>query len=160
MTETHIINRKEVWITYESILEENEDGLLESVGYVCSYNLEKPGLISGESFKDEENETIKFQNIEDARSYALARLPYIIYPSYFLHPLNYNSSNISEIMHKPILIDIGSDLENIEKTVEGKIITCTSASDNHHLLASVRVNKVNGEIKVYSIFEIQQFRKP
>jgi hypothetical protein len=160
MIEKYNINRKYVWLTYENIFEKNEDNLLESLGYICSFNLEEPGLISGESFKDENSKDIIFNSIEDAKKYALTRLPNDIYPHNFLSPLSYDASNVSEIMHKPILLEIGLDSDNIVKTIEGEIITCTSASNDRNLLASVRIKKANGEIEVCSVFEIQKFKIP
>ena len=160
ITEEVTINRNQIWLSYEEVLETNNDGLLESQGFVCYFNREIPQLIFGESLKDDNGNIKQFDTTEEAINITKIILERKIYPPYFLNPLLYEMYNISEIMHKPIKIEIGQTPEHIEEIVEGKILKCTSASNNHNLLAYIQVEKTNGETQTYSIFELQKFNKP
>ncbi|WKL50441.1 hypothetical protein Q1W71_11865 [Flavobacterium pectinovorum] len=155
-----IINRNQIWLSYEEVLEVNKDNVLEPAGFICYFNREMPQLIFGESIKDDNGKIRRFDTIKEASEIAKVILERKIYPPFFLSPLLYEMYNIAEIMHKPIKIEIGQTSEDIDEIVEGKIIRCTSTSNNHNLLASILFEKANEETQTYSIFDLQKFNKP
>ncbi|MCZ4317462.1 hypothetical protein O4H26_00500 [Aequorivita viscosa] len=154
------INRNQLWLSYEEVLEKNNDNLLESRGFICYFNREKPQLIFGESLKENDGNARRFDTIEKARNIAKVILQRTIYPPFFLNPLLYEMSNIEEIMHKPIKIEIGQTSDNIEETVVGKIISCTHTATNANELESIIIELKNGETRSYTIFDLQKFIKP
>lgn len=152
MTEKIIINRNDIWITIEPVILDKNGNLEEQKNqFVCYFKRTKPGLIKGEQFKDQNNIGMVFSSVEEAKQYAIKTLEHIIYPPFFLHPLEYNSSNYKEIMNKDVLIDIGID-EN--KTIKGKIIECSATHNDRNLIASIRIRKENGDTDFYSIMEV------
>ena len=160
ITEEIIINRNQIWLSYEEVLKSNKENVLEPAGYICYFNREKPQLILGESIKHNNGKIRQFETIKEASEIAKVILERKIYPPFFLDPLLYEMHNIAEIMHKPIKIEIGQTSEQIDEIVEGKIIKCTSVSNKHNLLAYILVEKTNEETQTYSIFDLQKFKKP
>jgi len=153
------INRNSIWLSYESVLERNNQDLLETTGYICYFNREKPEFILGESIKNDDDSPRIFNSQQEAKEFAVALLKNKIYPPSFLDPLSYDAKNISEIMHKPVSIEIGLSADSIDKTIKGKIIRCTSTSNDLNALASILVEIENGDKETYSIFEVQSINK-
>lgn len=160
VTEEVTINRNQLWLSYEEVLEKNNDNLLESRGYICYFNREKPQLILGESIKEGDGNARRFDTIDKARNIAKVILQRTIYPPFFLDPQLYEMGNIEEIMHKPIKIKIGQTSGNIEETVEGKIISCTHTPSNANELGRIIIELENSETRSFTIFDLQKFIKP
>ncbi|WP_029034557.1 hypothetical protein [Salinimicrobium terrae] len=154
-TEKLLINRNEVWISIDSIKLKTEEGLVEQSNQFISYiSYSEPEGFIGLPILDENEERKIFSSVEAAREYAINLQRRILYPSNFDDPWEYDSTNVFEILYKPILIDLE------DKTIEGTIIRCTSTSNNRNAIGSITVKKLNGAIRSYSIVEIKKFRMP
>jgi len=154
-TQKLIINRNEVWISIESIKIETEEGLQEqSYQFICYISYSEPEGFLGQPILDDNKERKIFTSVEAAKEYTIHLQRKVLYPSNFDNPLEYNSTNVFEILYKPILIDLD------DTTIEGTIIRCTGTSNDHNSIGSVTVEKSNGKISSYSIMEIKKFRVP
>lgn len=75
----------------------------------------------------------------------------------YKHPMNYKKEDISEIMNKPLRIQVGKwGADEITEEIFGEIIGCTVAANPPFLPASIRIKAKNGE-RVFSIAEIKRF---
>jgi hypothetical protein len=159
MTEKIIINRNDIWITIEPVILDKNGNLEEEKNqFVCYFNRTKPGLIKGEQFKDQNNIGMVFSSVEEAKQYAIKTLEHILYPPSFLSPSQYNYLNYKEIMDKEVLIEIG--LDNIDRTIKGKITKCSAVFNNPDLIASIGVQEDNENIVFYSIKEVRTISHP
>ena len=82
----------------------------------------------------------------------------IIYPSFFLEPEKYDTTNIGDLMNKPLLIDIKGWL--FKKTVKGTIYHILPYHNDTTLISAIIVKKLNGSTKFYSLSQVKAFRNP
>lgn len=157
-TEKLLINQNEVWITIESIKLQTENGIEEQTNqFICYISYSEPIGTFGTPLKNKNNNRKIFGSYNDAKKYAIEHLRIKLYPLNFHHPLEYNSTNVFEILYKNLLIDIG-DLENTTKTIEGKIVKCISTSNDGNSIGSITVEHSNGRMETYSIMDIKKFK--
>jgi len=158
------INGKDIWISVNPITEELPNGFLQDSEnqYICFYSFTEPtGISYGAIFKDYNDNNKIFESAENAYSYAKKTLSDEIYPERFEHPLDYNLDNVSEIMNKSLIVDLGIWGEDeVKETILGKVVGVNLTNVGEINISSLKIEKENGITKFYSIMEILAFRKP
>lgn len=157
-----IINRNYIWLTFDNLRIENENGIEELEGQVvCFYNLTEPeGLIYGQQLVGDNNERRVYNSIEEAKQTVITFLKNEIYPPDYKHPTKYTKEDLSEIMNKTLIFDVGNqNSETIQEAIVGTITDCTLAGNPPFLPATVRITLLDGSERSYNFFEIKRIRR-
>ncbi|WP_340201273.1 hypothetical protein [Ascidiimonas sp. W6] len=161
-TKIVIINRRSVWLTFGYLSNSEETCEREiSKPVVCYFKLSQPrNLNYGEPIKNENEEILVFANKIEAQKEVCEILKAKIYPPNFKHPLEYTISDIAEIMHKQLVIDIGYiDSEEPTESLEGTIFYCSFAGNPSYLPMSASIKLRTNEEREVNVFEIKKIRK-
>lgn len=162
MTEKIEINRKTIYLTIDNVRFESENGIEEQDNQFVAFikNTPPTEIFFGELLKDENDETIIYESYDDARKNIINRFAKEIYPPNFLNPLEYNKENLSEIMHKILVYDLGkSNSDNIDESIEGVMTECSLAANHPYLPSSATIVDIKNAKKTISFFEIKGIRK-
>ena len=158
-----IINRNNIWLTFDNLRIENENGIEEfEEQIICFYKLTEPdGVIYGQQLTDSNNERLIYNSIEQARQEVSSFLKNDIYPPNYIHPLEYTKENISEIMNKILIFDVGTqNSEKIQESIVGAMTNCTLASNPPHLPGTARITLLDGRTqKRFDFFQIKRVRR-
>lgn len=76
----------------------------------------------------------------------------------YKHPLQYKKEDLEEITFKPLRISVGtSNKDEIMEVLEGRIVKCSLATNPPHLPVDFEFQLDNGQIRVFSFFEVKKF---
>lgn len=154
-----LINRKTYWLVVDNIRIETDELIEELENQItCFYSSKKPNdLFYGTQVKDDTNNVIRFKTAQEAIDYTVKFLENNVYPPDFLRPLSYRKENISEIMNKTLLFDIGLPNDNqVTETIKGILTECTMAAYPPHLPANVTIETLENQRRTFSFFEIKR----
>lgn len=155
------INRIPYWLTFDRIKIETDKGIEEIENkIICFYKSTPPNDINyGTQLKNADNIGIVFESTQNAREHAINFLESIVYPPNFIHPLHYKKENLSEIMHKSLIFDIGlQNSDEITESLEGIMTNCTLASNPPYLPGTARIETNQGQTRTFNFFEIKRIR--
>ena len=159
MTEQIIVNRNTIFLTIDNVRIETKNGIEEKDDQFIAYIKETPPneVSLGTLVKNNKRENIIFNSIGDARESIITKLKKSVYPPDFLNPLHYNIENISELLHKKLIYDVGHvNRHEIEKTIEGTMIEFSLAANSTVLLAGAKIVLINGEEKDLAFTDIKR----
>lgn len=154
-----IINRKTYWLVLDNIRIETKNKIEEFKDQItCFYNESKPSeFFYGTQIKDSNNKAIIFSTINEAVEYTVNFLKKSVYPPDFLRPLSYRKENISEIMNKILIFDIGLPNDNqVTETITGILTEYALAANPPHLPANLTIETLENQRRKFSFFEIKR----
>jgi hypothetical protein len=157
-----IVNRNYIWLTFDNLRKESANGIEELENeIVCYYKLEEPnGINYGMQLVTSSGVRLIYNSVEHAKQEVTAFLLKDVYPPNYLNPLEYTEENLSEIMDKILIFDIGNqNSDDIQESLVGAMTNCTLASNPPHLLGTARVTLLDGSKKVLDFFQIKQIRR-
>ncbi len=161
-TERIIVNRNYIWLTFDNLRRETENGIEESENeIVCYYKLEEPNEINyGMQLVDSNDVRLIYNSVEHAKQEVTAFLINDVYPPNYLNPLEYTKENLSEIMDKILIFDIGNqNSDDIQESLVGAMTNCTLASNPPHLPGTARVTLLDGSERRLDFFQIKHIRR-
>jgi hypothetical protein len=162
MTTEITVNRNIFYLTTDNFRIETANGYIEHEDKFVAFWKKTPAdaIVLGEQIKSENAENIVFSSRQEAKDYAVEKLEKSIYPPDYYHPLDYTKENLSEIMHKQLIFDIGqAQIEDIKESIRGKMIDCTLASNPPFLPGTATIITTNGITKKLTFFEIKRIRR-
>lgn len=161
-TEKITINRNDVWLTFDNLRIDTNDGPQElNDKIICYYKLTESNDISyGQQIIDSNDTRLVYASIDGARKEVSEYLKTIIYPPNFLHPLNYKKEQLEEIMNKTLTFDVGTqNSDEITETIIGSMTNCTLAGNPPYLPGIARITLQNGNERSFNFFQIKRIRK-
>lgn len=156
------VNRNILYLTTDNLRIETTNGYLEHEDKFVAFWKKTPAdaIILGEQIKSENGENIVFSSTQEAKDYIIEKLENSIYPPDFFQPLHYTKENLSEIMHKQLIFDVGqAQSEDILDSIKGKIVECSLASNPPFLPGTATIITTNGIAKKLNFFEIKKIRR-
>jgi hypothetical protein len=156
------VNRNIFYLTTDNFRIETTNGYFEHEDKFVAFWKKTPAdaIVLGEQIKSENGENIVFSSTQEAKDYIIEKLEKRIYPPDFFQPLHYTKENLSEIMYKQLIFDIGqAQSEDIEESIRGKLIECTLASNPPFLPGMGTIITANGISKKLTFFEIKRIRR-
>lgn len=161
-TERIIVNRNQIWLSFDNLRFETENGIEEMENeIVCYYKLTEPNEINyGAQLVDSNNIRLIYNSIDHAKKEVTAFLKNDVYPPNYLHPLEYTKENLSEIMNKALIFDVGNqNSDDIQESLVGSMTNCNLASNPPHLPVTTRITILDGSERRFSFFEIKRIRR-
>jgi hypothetical protein len=161
-TERIIVNRNHIWLSFDNLRIEKENGIEELENQiVCYYKLTEPnGFYYGAQLADSNDIRLIYNSIEHAKQEVIAFLRNDVYPPNYLHPLEYTKENLSEIMNKTLIFDIGNqNSDDIQESLVGSMTNCNLASNPPHLPVTARITLLDGSERRLNFFDIKRIRR-
>lgn len=162
MTTQITVNRNIIYLTTDNIRYETINGIFVHEDKFVAYWKQTPPsfIVHGEQIKYDDGENIVFSSTQEAKDYVVEKLEKSIYPPDYYHPLDYTKENLSEIMHKQLIFDIGqAQIEDTEESIRGTMIECALASNPPFLPGTATIKTTNGITKKLTFFEIKKIRR-
>lgn len=162
MTTQITVNRNIFYLTTDNIRIETNNGFFVHEDKFVAFLKNTPAnaIVLGEQIKSDDGENMVFSSTQQAKDYVVEKLEKSTYPPDFFHPLQYTKENLSEIMHKQLIFDIGqAQSEDIEESIRGKMVECSLASNPPFLPGKATIITTNGITKKLTFFEIKRIRR-
>lgn len=157
-----LINRNPIYLTTDNVRTNDGKQVIERDDLFTAFiREEEPNeIVLGEQVMDIDGNIKVFPSRQEAREYVIRELRRTIYPPDYLHPLHYNTNNLHEILHKQLIFDIGNpNSEDIEETIEGRIVHCKLAGNSPNLPTSAVIRLNNGDERELTFFDIKRIRR-
>ncbi|MDD7887963.1 hypothetical protein [Flavivirga sp. 57AJ16] len=161
-TERITINRNHVWLSFDNVRIETENGIEEKEDQiVCYYKLTEPNEINyGTQLVDSNDVRLLYSSIDHAKQEVIAFLINDVYPPNYIHPLEYTKENLPEIMNKTLIFDVGTqNSDEIQESLVGVMTNCTLASNPPHLPGTARITLLDETERRFNFFQIKRIRR-